>query len=274
MLPEGYEAKSFMVRLRRGLKGEILAARNVLRPLPQRFVIFAQGRSGSTLLTSLLDSHPQICCANEILWFPRIYPILYVENAARDAGTSCFGFHVKCYQLSRWQRVRDLRAFIQKMHERGWKIIYLWRENIFEQSISNIFAESAGRYHFNDKEQYARPKTLHIDATRLVQLMRERLAFQALEREALVDTPYFELRYERDLLDPAAREHALHQTLEYIGVEQVPLHSPLKKSVDRQFHEIIENYEEITSALRQNTFEGWLNKTCDYTGTKPGHLER
>ncbi len=32
-----------------------------------KFIIFGQGRSGSTLLKQLLDSHPEITCEGELL---------------------------------------------------------------------------------------------------------------------------------------------------------------------------------------------------------------
>ena len=67
-----------------------IAARTrlVAQRLVRRFVIFAQGRTGSTLLTSSLDSHPEIRCADEILGRPRGDPKAYVENRARLCRTA------------------------------------------------------------------------------------------------------------------------------------------------------------------------------------------
>ncbi|HBE17486.1 MAG TPA: hypothetical protein DEG17_03890 [Cyanobacteria bacterium UBA11149] len=45
-----------------------------------KFVIFGQGRTGSTLLYSLLNSHPQIHCDEEILEDRVFFPVQYVKG--------------------------------------------------------------------------------------------------------------------------------------------------------------------------------------------------
>lgn len=86
-LTEVYEAQPVGRMIRAGLKNEIKTARHAFRPRPSvRFVIFAQGRTGSTLLTSTLDTHPQVACHDEILQLTLAMPLRLVENAARGSG--------------------------------------------------------------------------------------------------------------------------------------------------------------------------------------------
>ena len=86
-LTEAYEHRPIGRMIRAGLRNELKTARHALRPRPPvRFVIFAQGRTGSTLLTSTLDTHPQIACRDEILGLPRAMPRRFVETAARGSG--------------------------------------------------------------------------------------------------------------------------------------------------------------------------------------------
>ena len=47
-----------------------------------RFVIFAQGRSGSTALRSLLTNHPEVICEGELLASGKFWPIDFVEGKA------------------------------------------------------------------------------------------------------------------------------------------------------------------------------------------------
>ena len=86
-LPEAYEHRPVGRMIRAGLRNELKTARHALRSRPPvRFVMFAQGRTGSTLLTSTLDTHPQIACRDEILGLPRAMPRRFVETAARGSG--------------------------------------------------------------------------------------------------------------------------------------------------------------------------------------------
>lgn len=75
LVPEAYERRPYFRRLIKGARQELKFALRARHPDPPRkFVIFAQGRSGSTLLTSTLDSHPDIHCDDEILIVPRAFP--------------------------------------------------------------------------------------------------------------------------------------------------------------------------------------------------------
>jgi hypothetical protein len=94
-IPEAYENQFLVSRLWKGLKGEALAVRHSLLPLPKhKFSIFAQGRTGSALLTDTLDTHSRIRCEGELLRQPRLFPVLFIENKARASGAEYFGFHV------------------------------------------------------------------------------------------------------------------------------------------------------------------------------------
>src|SRR5680860_1722807 len=75
-------------------------------------------------------AYSQIACKDEIVCLPRAFPIRFVENAARASGAETFGFHVKVYQLTSWQRIDNHREWLARMQGRGWKIIYLWRDNL------------------------------------------------------------------------------------------------------------------------------------------------
>ena len=259
MIPEAYENQPLRARLAPGLKAELKAMRHRLRPLPhKRFFIFAQGRSGSTLLTSSLDSHPDIRCLDEILAQPRLRPINFVENVGRGSRASCFGFHVKCYQLSRWQRVRDLSDFLSQMVRRNWLIIYLWRENVVNHALSNQFAEQVGKYHITADDRHSLPKTIHVDVSRALKDMEGRERTRAWERNALAELPHIEIRYERDLLAPDVRARTLENIQRHIGVDPASLSSPLKKAVNRPLRDLVSNYEEFETALRGTEFERWL----------------
>lgn len=259
-LTEAYENRPVGQMLRAGLRSELKTSGHFLRKLPKaRFVIFAQGRTGSTLLTSTLDTHPQITCKDEILGQPRAFPIRFVENAARASGAECFGFHVKIYQLTSWQRVEDVHGWLSSLQARGWKILYLRRENLLRHVVSNVFAEAAGAWHHRSGETIKRPERITLPLERLHHGIEGRRRNIAAERTALEGLDYLELVYERDLETPEAQAETFTRIQAYLGVETTPLSTSLKKAVARPLEDLVDNYGEVQSALTGTPDEVFLH---------------
>lgn len=249
-LPEAYEHRPIGRMIRAGLRNELKTARYALRPRPPvRFVIFAQGRTGSTLLTSTLDTHSQITCHDEILGQPRAMPQRFVENAARGSGARAFGFHVKIYQLTSWQRVDDVGDWLAAMRRRGWQILYLRRENLLRHVVSSVFAEAAGTYHHWGGTKTARPKSITLPVERLRQGIDGRRRNLAAERTALGRLDHLELVYERDLEQPERQQETFGRIQEFLGVAPEPLRPSLDKAVAKPLEDLIENYDEVRMAL-------------------------
>lgn len=260
LVPEVYEQRPYLGRLAKGVRQEMKFALRARRPAPARkFMIFAQGRTGSTLLTSTLDRHPDIRCDDEILIVPRAFPRRFVETAARQTPAQAYGFHVKITQLHAWQRIHDIGGFLRDMEEDGWTIIYLWRENLLRHVVSNVFAEAAGTFHMNGKQ--VRPTSVTLPIARLEQDMALRARLRAAEREALQGRSFFEIVYERDLLDTARQADTFAALQEDIGVSGAPLEPGLKKMVVSPLSELLTNYEEVAD---------WLSARPDYAGFLDG----
>lgn len=252
LIPEAYEQRPYFKRL---VKGAIQESKIALRTHhsepPSKFVIFAQGRTGSTLLTSTLDTHPKVRCEDEILIVPRVRPMSFVENCARIADVSAFGFHVKITQLLAWQRVKAVDRFLASMENAGWKIIYLRRDNVLRHVISNIFAEAIGEYRLVDGQENKSPEQIALPLDRLEYEMRLRTELGQAERKALKARNYFELVYERDLLDRDRQIETFGKLQSMIGVPHVELTPRLKKMVVKPLEELISNYDEVDAWMRQ-----------------------
>jgi LPS sulfotransferase NodH len=241
-----------------GFLQEALAFRHRPRPLPTRFVVLAQGRSGSTLLATLLDSHSMIRCEGELLELPRVGPVTFVENRARGGRHPVFGFHVKPYQLTKRQRVRDLPEFLQGFHGHGWAIVHLCRENVFNQAVSTFYARASGRYHFHARDGEARPEAIVLDPEALIEKMRQRADLLMAERRALEGLPHVGVGYERDLFDPDRRAAALGRVTDFLGLPLERLSSDLRKAVRRPMSAIVANFDEVAAAVRSTPFASHL----------------
>lgn len=218
------------------------------------FVIFCQGRTGSSLLRSLLNSHPAVRCEGEILADPVADPINFLAETARSSAKAVFGFKVKIYQLTDAQNV-DPKAFLSDLRDRSYRIIYLRRNNLLRHAISNTFAEARKSYH--DRSTGPRP-SLTVDPEQILGVMQRRQ--QHLDNEALVleGFEYLTLEYEKDLLDPAQHQPTADRVFRFLGIEPVAVETDLSRSVSGSLSDRIANYEELAAALDGTEFSRFL----------------
>lgn len=245
LVPEVYEQRPYLSRLIKGARQELKFSLNHRYSEPRRkFMIFAQGRTGSTLLTSTLDRHPNIHCDDEILIVPRAFPRRFIESAARQNPAEAYGFHVKITQLHAWQRIHDIGGFLRDMEEDGWQIIYLWRENLLRHVVSNVFAEATGTFHTDGTRACVRSVRLPLE--RLAFDIDLRIRLRQAEQAALQGRHAFEIVYERDLLEHNRQKETFTALQELIGVHGIPLEPRLKKMVVAPLPELLSNYDEVS----------------------------
>ncbi|WP_145979210.1 hypothetical protein [Gemmatimonas phototrophica] len=217
-----------------------------MRRASPRFVIYAQGRTGSHLLMSLLGSHSQVECAGELLnrqdwtgW--RQYarravlraPDLYLPLRSRAATRLCWGGKVPIATSARG---------LARLQAQGWCVLFLERTSIFDRAISWCVATLAGRFQSTGREQAPRllvPEPLFL----------EQLAFRAYwDRESqrvMQDIPHLRLNYEADLAQPALWQQTASRVCATLGVTSEPLAGQTARSWDRRYDEIVENYDRL-----------------------------
>lgn len=218
-------------------------------------LIFAQGRSGSTVLESLLASTGHFASRGELLGEGHElvrYPYAFLRGHARRTGRRHFLAHVKVYQLNR-DRIAagaapiDPRRFLRRLHGEGWRIIHLTREDRVRHVLSNLVAEARKGYHKLDD----RPETtaVRVERTAVEAAIAERLAFAEEERAALEGIPHTRVVYERDLEPAAAHQATIDGVLDFLGLPHRPVSTPLRKINARPLRNIIANYDELADWL-------------------------
>lgn len=224
-----------------------------------RFVLFAQGRTGSSLLRSLLNAHPEVHCADEVLG-PKavLFPLAHVERLSRLVDEPVWGFKVKVYQLTRHQGLEDPQAFLAALADRGHRIIHLRRRNLLRQAVSNAVAVGGGRYLYAEGEE-RKPVTVHMDPTETIEVMRRRVAHAAAEDTALAGLEHLSLTYEDDLLEPARQQATADRVVRYLGRDPVPVTTHLRRIVSGGLGDRVENWDEVAAALAGTEFETFLD---------------
>ncbi len=226
----------------------------------RRFVILSARRSGSNLLCTLIDSHPDALCHHE-LFNPRgIFtaldmrdtatplhdiaarerdPVAYLAQVWRYArGQACIGF-----KMTPDQHPEMLRAVLG---DAGIAKIVLRRNNPLRALVSERIAEITGRWEAYAGETHSAPHPrIHVERDELDRHVRQMDAFydsltSAMQRSG---QRWLELRYE-SLFD-AGEQQGL---CDFLGLSWRPLQA---RSI-RQNPEPLERLLDNADALRRS----------------------
>jgi len=223
-----------------------------------KFVIFAQGRSGSQLLCDLMNTHPSIHCDTEILRKIRVlFPLQYVQGRAARIQENTYGFKVKIYQLTDDQKI-DPHSFLTQLHNQEWKIIYLKRLNALRQSLSMLIAiNRRNAWHLTSRQTVDLKKN-YINPEKLIKEIERRLNYLNLEKDLLTDLPHLPLVYESDLLNPENHQTTLNRIFDYLGIDSVSVKTHFKRTTALPLSDYIQNYDEIVHRIHQTPYAEFL----------------
>jgi LPS sulfotransferase NodH len=225
---------------------------------PVSFLVFAQGRTGSSLLVDLLRSHPDVRCDDEILRRRVRFPNAWVDAHRRAHRGWHYGFKVKIYQLTRDQGL-DPSAWLRAMHEQGWKLIHLRRRNSLRHALSNVVAQEMGRFVFRGEEKPKVP-TVTVDVPMLLGTIRVREEQAELERAALDGLPHVEVCYEEDLRCAQGHQRTLDRLSDSLGLPRARAKTAVRRITEDDLKRIVANYDEVVAALESTPWVKYLDE--------------
>lgn len=262
------------------------------------FVIITTQRSGSGLLTSLLNSHPEITCYHELLlndeldspynfynyWLGEIgrdpanlayhgcYRVTdrFLERTfAHGEGAVAVGFNIKYNHLA------HIPWMLDRLQAMGVGVIHLIRWNLLKTHVSEALnqmqAKLGRKAHGTSKLPTAR---LALDAQGLVADLERRAHAIETFRTTLgnrfdcLELCYEDLTRDRDDEGGVAHPHAM-RLYEFLGLRDrdVALETELRKTNPDDLAHVVTNYDESAAALRGTRWEYLLDHKADN-----GHL--
>ena len=229
-------------------------------PLPsKRFIILAEGRSGSTLLVSLLNSSSQIYCDGEILnRSPVLLPRLFIDMQASCCQTSVYGFKLLDYQLEKVQNVKNPEQFLLKLYESGYKFIYLTRCNRIYHALSQINALQKNKFHHRLGDGELEYRQIKVDIHKLIDTMDVTEATTKRFKSFFTQVPHLSLTYENNLQEGTSHQTTADQVFSFLGIPSTAVTVNLVKLMPSSLPDMIENYEELVKAVKVTKYAHFL----------------
>lgn len=240
------------------------------------FVIVGTQRTGTTLIRTCLDSHPRVHCSGEVFKFGR----------RPYQGPDAYWRYCRSTPLRRLRKVfarrRQVYAFLDSLltgddrmagfklmysHarrfpevveyviERGLPIVHVVRRNCLRTLVSREMARVSSVYH---QYEGARQNQISVRVdTKGLTAAIERIADEddAWVRCLGAGARRLQVTYEDFVCNRASGEREL---LSFLGLDVVPLTSPLLRIGAAELRENIANFDEVAAVLRGTEFEGLL----------------
>ncbi|MEM6641571.1 MAG: hypothetical protein AAF616_01215 [Bacteroidota bacterium] len=223
----------------------------------KKFVLFGRGRSGSSLLTDILNSSDQIFCDKEILNRPVLNAPKFIENRRKFHKTDLYGFKLLSYQLREIVRTQDPRAFLHHLVlSEGYKMVFMSRRNLLRQTLSKHYSRFRNEWHSTNAE-VKRPM-MKVDIQLLLKHLGEGEDLALFEKNVIDGLEYFEIVYEDDLATSASQKEVVDRLSSYLGVEKFAFTNSYKKITGEHISDFVNNYGELESALKSTRHHKYL----------------
>lgn len=227
-----------------------------------RFVVLCPARSGSTLLMTLLWSHPACAIFGEIFGPPTPAhvealgepvmalrqsdpPTFFAALYAPQEGKSAIGFKFKFKQLFRTaiKPARDVLA-----EDPDLRVVLLTRRDLLRRflSIAQV-RQNYKQYNFSYGEEPPPPLPLRLDVEACLDDCEQVIRREQRLRTIFARQPRLELTYEDLLADPDA---ATGRVQDFIGLPRHSLRSGLKRLTVGALEDLVINLPEIVEGAR------------------------
>lgn len=219
-----------------------------------KFLVIGRARSGTTLLTRLLNAHPDVTCDHELLSRRILSPVRFLDNLATKSTRRAYGCKLLSYQMVQVQRFDDPVRFLRQLEAAGFCFIHL-RRDTFSQTLSLMIAQSTNRFHQRQDraDPASRQKEPQAPLTIDIEDFLRRLEWNALllryEDHCLSSIAHLPLSYEQDLMDVDTHQATADRVFDWIGVDSMPVQGNMRKMLSEDPSQTIANYAQLADTM-------------------------
>ena len=205
-------------------------------------LIFAQGRTGSSLLESLLGStgyttHGELC---------------------KDGKYCLVPDKINCTAHLKVWHVEDPLTYIRDAMQKGWDIVYLKRINLIRHVLSNIVALDRESYKLTKQVPGKRVHPILVDPVDFRRRLDKLLEHQHKETEIVAKldrSRVFKVTYETDLISTSDHQQTIDSIRRWQGKAPQPVSTDLVRIVKYSLRKLVVNYSELERTLREIGFD-------------------
>lgn len=221
------------------------------------FILLANIRTGSTLLASLLNAHPDICCDGERFAdasFSAEAAHQHLQQRIAQTTTAAYGFIFRLGQIHDASQSLS-HHFLNTLVANGWRILFLRRENLMRQALSRLVAQQHATWHIS--ERTALP-AIPIDCTKLLATMRRFEISNALYAQWTRAVPHTALVYEHDLRDAHHHQATVNRICKTLSLPNKRVTTKLTRSTAPHLRDVVTNYDEVVACLAGTRYAVYL----------------
>lgn len=225
----------------------------------RRFIVLTRSRTGSTMLISFLNSHPNIYAEGEI--FRKLngqnYKDILVKTYAKQPGYikakgfKIFYFHpIDDDSNNLWDELISLDNL---------SIIHLKRRNILRTIVSRKIASTQKVWATKSAKRHSasRNKSVSFTTGELEQGFKKTRAAEDKGDKEFSNHPLVTVYYEDLVINP---EGEFGKVTEFLGVKYVPPKTHLKKQNPESLKVLIKNYNELKSAFSGTEWQQFFDE--------------
>ena len=249
--------------------------------MDRKFLVVCQARTGSSMLSSALQQHPEICAHGEVLNLRmddrlEFYGLDYNSpgsimdflrselRRAPDDFIHRYVFHNGRFKIAGFKfKYEELshplfsaaREYV--LRDRGIRIVHMTRDNIWKRFLSEYVALNVTRvFNSADKAIEVPDVTFKLGPDVVRAALDKSVSWQTQYRHLFSQHPMLGVTYEEFSADPTA---AFNRVTAFLGVsdfEFLPFTKKIKQS--RPAEEMIENYADLQAAFKGTEYEAYF----------------
>ncbi|MEO1590582.1 MAG: hypothetical protein AAFU71_04730 [Cyanobacteria bacterium J06632_22] len=213
-----------------------------------RFILFGGDRCGKSILVELLLQYGLVVCDRNLLANRCFFPLWHLHRQALRSQVDLYGFQLSSNDVLEGQRLREPSDFLQLLHQQGYCIIHLHRQDIMRHAVALLKAQQPLAVPTLKRQPIEIPPDALL--AQLAQLEQQRLEETAI----LAPVPHLRITYETDLLDPNQHPQTTQRLSEFLGESWSSQPRINLRLVHHQIADLIANYDEVRQALEQSDY--------------------
>lgn len=199
------------------------------------FIILCEGRTGSTLLHTYLNSNRNIFSIGDV------DKEIHYQTNGLSAIMKPFSKMIKAVGFKLFYDYESSKLFKDVREDASIKIIHLYREDRLRLFTSLKMAENSGNWSYNKQDDISN-KRIRIDQNEAKNFVENYTKKKALLTEQFSNHDLIKISYEQLIESP---ESVLQQIQRFLKIKPKKLKSVLKKQNPEPLSELIINYDEI-----------------------------